>query len=98
MPSRVATWRESGVTRQQGVCVYPVKGAPDAELRFARMPRWMGKAHLFDLDAEWPTFSRPSAQRLRPAAGPVHGAGPAGEEGLAPLCHTFAPNPPDRSQ
>src|SRR4029077_932620 len=46
-------WRYA---RQQGVCVYPVKGAPDAELQFSRMPRWMTKAHFFDLDAEWLTF------------------------------------------
>jgi hypothetical protein len=46
-------WRYA---RQQGVCVYPVKGAPDAELQFPQMPRWMSKAHFFDLDAEWPTF------------------------------------------
>jgi WD40 repeat protein len=46
-------WRYA---RQQGVCVYPVKGAPDAELQFPKMPRWMSKAHFFDLDAEWPTF------------------------------------------
>ena len=46
-------WRYA---RQQGVCVYPVKGAPDEELRFSKMPRWMSKAHFFDLDKEWPTF------------------------------------------
>ena len=46
-------WRYA---RQQGVCVYPVKGTPDAELQFAQMPRWMSKAHFFDLDKEWPTF------------------------------------------
>jgi len=46
-------WRYA---RQQGVCVYPVKGAPDAELQFGRMPRWMSKAHFFDLTKEWPTF------------------------------------------
>ena len=46
-------WRYA---RQQGVCVYPVKGAPDAELQFGRMPRWMRKAHFFDLEKEWPTF------------------------------------------
>src|SRR5262245_29005727 len=35
-------WRYA---RQQGVCVYPVKGAPDSELQFDRLPRWMSKAH-----------------------------------------------------
>jgi hypothetical protein len=46
-------WRYA---RQQGVCVYPVKGAPDAELRFSKMSRWMSKAHFFDLYKECPTF------------------------------------------
>ncbi len=46
-------WRYA---RQQGVCVYPVKAAPDGELPFAQMPRWMSKAHFFDLEREWPTF------------------------------------------
>jgi WD40 repeat protein len=46
-------WRYA---RQQGVCVYPVKSAPDAELQFDKMPRWMSKAHFHDLNKEWPTF------------------------------------------
>ena len=46
-------WRYA---RQQGVCVYPVKAAPDPELQFDKMPRWMGKAHFYDLSKEWPTF------------------------------------------
>jgi WD40 repeat protein len=46
-------WRHA---RQQGVCVYPVKGVPDTELDWANMPRWMSKAHFFDLDREWDTF------------------------------------------
>ena len=46
-------WRYA---RQQGVCVYPVKAAPDAELHFSQLPRWMSKAHFFDLDKEWDTF------------------------------------------
>ena len=46
-------WRYA---RQEGVCVYPVKGVSDVELQFARMPRWMSKAHFFDLDKEWETF------------------------------------------
>jgi len=48
--------REWRYARQQGVCVYPVKGAPDRDLGFPRMPRWMSKAQFYDLDAEWPTF------------------------------------------
>jgi WD40 repeat protein len=46
-------WR---LARQQGVTVYPVKGVSDAELAFDKMPRWMRKAHFFDLAKEWQTF------------------------------------------
>ena len=46
-------WRYA---RQQGVCVYPVKGAPDPELCFSELPRWMSKAHFFDLQKEWESF------------------------------------------
>lgn len=42
--------------RQQGVCIYPVKGVPDAEFRFTDLPRWMRKVHFFDLDFEWESF------------------------------------------
>ena len=41
-------WRYA---RQQGVCIYPVKGVPD--LDFASMPHWMRGTHLYDLDYEW---------------------------------------------
>ncbi len=41
-------WRYA---RQQGVCVYPVKGAPD--LDFNGLPHWMSSAHFYDLDYEW---------------------------------------------
>jgi hypothetical protein len=44
-------WRYA---RQQGVCVYPVKGAPD--LKFSDLPRWMSKSHFFDIDKEWESF------------------------------------------
>ncbi len=43
-------WRYA---RQQGVCVYPVKGAADSALRFADLPRWMSKTHFFDIEKEW---------------------------------------------
>jgi hypothetical protein len=42
-------WRYA---RQQGVCVYPVKGAPG--LDFNSLPHWMRSAHFYDLDYEWP--------------------------------------------
>jgi WD40 repeat protein len=45
-------WRYA---RQQGVCVYPVKGAPD--LDFSSMPRWIHTSHFYDIDREWPKFS-----------------------------------------
>jgi WD40 repeat protein len=41
-------WRYA---RQQGVCVYPVKGEPG--LDFNSLPHWMGSAHFYDLDYEW---------------------------------------------
>jgi TIR domain len=37
--------REWRYARQAGVCVYPVKGVPNAELNFDAMPLWMRKAH-----------------------------------------------------
>jgi WD40 repeat protein len=46
-------WRYA---RQQGICVYPVKAAPDSELNFPELPQWMKKAHFFDLDKEWESF------------------------------------------
>ena len=48
-------WRYA---RQAGVCVYPVKGAPDSELDFNAVPLWMRQAHFFDIDREWDTFVR----------------------------------------
>ena len=44
-------WRYA---RQQGVCVYPVKGETD--LDFASLPHWMSSAHFYDLDFEWQKF------------------------------------------
>ena len=44
-------WRYA---RQQGVCVYPIKGTPD--LDFDSLPRWMRSAHFYDLEREWPKF------------------------------------------
>ena len=37
--------------------MYPVKGVPDTELQYDSLPRWMGKAHFFDLQHEWETFT-----------------------------------------
>ena len=51
-----AVRKEWRYARQVGVCVYPVKGAADPELRFSDLPRWMSKAHFFDLDKEWESF------------------------------------------
>ena len=44
-------WRYA---RQQGVCVYPVKGMP--KLDFASLPHWMRDVHFYDLAHEWPKF------------------------------------------
>jgi len=44
-------WRYA---RQQGVCVYPVQG--NTPIDFASLPRWISKAHFFDLEHEWETF------------------------------------------
>jgi WD40 repeat protein len=44
-------WRYA---RQQGVCVYPIKGATD--LDFESLPRWMRSVHFYDLEREWQKF------------------------------------------
>ncbi|HKQ90004.1 MAG TPA: TIR domain-containing protein, partial [Blastocatellia bacterium] len=52
-------WRYA---RQQGVCVYPIKGAPN--LDFESLPRWMRDQHFYDLGSleddsfgpEWQKF------------------------------------------
>jgi WD40 repeat protein len=43
-------WRYA---RQEGVCIYPIKGKPD--LDFATVPRWMRDKHFYDLanDLQW---------------------------------------------
>ncbi|MCI0695865.1 NB-ARC domain-containing protein [candidate division KSB1 bacterium] len=42
-------WRYA---RQQGVCVYPVKGELFSEEIHQSLPRWMREAHYYDLDIE----------------------------------------------
>src|SRR5277367_4496709 len=49
-----AVRKEWRYARQQGVCVYPVKGA--SGLQFSDLPRWMGKAHFFEIEKEWESF------------------------------------------
>jgi hypothetical protein len=44
-------WRYA---RQQGVTVYPVKGA--SALDFTSLPRWMRDLHFYDLEHEWTKF------------------------------------------
>jgi WD40 repeat protein len=46
--------KEWQAARQRGICVYPVMGVPD--LDFGAMPRWMSRAHFFDIEKEWQTF------------------------------------------
>jgi len=50
------TRKEWRYARQRGVCVYPVKGTADSELDYSGLPKWMSRAHFFDLDREWDTF------------------------------------------
>jgi WD40 repeat protein len=52
------TSREWRRARQAGVCVFPVKGVPDEQIDYDALPRWMRKAHFFDLEKEWSTFVR----------------------------------------
>lgn len=49
------TRKEWRYARQQGVCVYPVKG-PGFDFSDPRLTRWMKKAHIYDLDVQWETF------------------------------------------
>jgi WD40 repeat protein len=46
--------REWLYARGEGVCVYPVIGAPG--LNFDVLPRWMRKANFYDLEREWDKF------------------------------------------
>jgi NB-ARC domain/TIR domain/WD domain, G-beta repeat len=58
-------WRYA---RQQGVCVYPVKGAPG--LDFNSLPHWMRSAHFYDLDYEWPKLLNDLNTRFQQARAP----------------------------
>ncbi len=49
------TAREWRAARQRGVCVFPVQG-PGFDFGDPRLPRWMAKAHFYDLDAQWDTL------------------------------------------
>lgn len=63
--------REWRYARQQGVCVYPVKGSP--ELDFGSLPRWMRDAHFYSLGTleggedgpEWEKFLNDLRTRCR---------------------------------
>ena len=44
-------WRYA---RQEGVCVYPIKGTRD--LYIDGLPRWMRSVHFYDLEREWQKF------------------------------------------
>ncbi|MEM8812203.1 MAG: TIR domain-containing protein [Pseudomonadota bacterium] len=46
-------WRYA---RQRGVSVYPVFGQAGDQVSLNILPRWMRKAHFFDLEREWETF------------------------------------------
>ena len=49
------TRREWRAARQSGVCVFPVKG-PGFAFDDPRLPRWMSRAQIYDLDVQWETF------------------------------------------
>ena len=49
------TRQEWRAARQHGVCVFPVRG-PGFRIDDARMPAWMRRAHIYDLDDQWQTF------------------------------------------
>ena len=42
--------------RRHAVCVVPVMGVPPDKLDFESLPRWMAKAHFFNLEKEWERF------------------------------------------
>ena len=52
------TQKEWRYARGHGVCICPVKGVSDAVLDYESLPRWMRKAHFYDLHHEWETFVR----------------------------------------
>src|SRR5215217_7441537 len=52
-------WRYA---RQQGVCVYPIKGTPD--LDFDTLPRWMRSAHFYNLGTVEKGFGGPQWQKF----------------------------------
>ena len=52
-------WRYA---RQQGVCVYPIKGVPD--LDFASLPRWMRSAHFYDIGRIESNLNGPEWQKF----------------------------------
>ncbi|MBW2741529.1 MAG: hypothetical protein JRE64_22410 [Deltaproteobacteria bacterium] len=52
------TRKEWQYARQEGVCVYPVKGAADSDLDYKDLPRWMAKVHFRDPAQEWDQLIR----------------------------------------
>jgi predicted ATPase len=48
--------REWHYARQEGVCVYPLRGSPEVE--FATLPQWMRDRHFYDITQadEWNNF------------------------------------------
>jgi WD40 repeat protein len=49
------TRKEWRAARQNGVCVYPVKGT-GFDVGDVRLPRWMRKVQIYDLDFQWEAF------------------------------------------
>lgn len=49
------TRKEWRAARQIGVCIYPVRG-PGFDFADPRLPGWISKSHIYDLDAQWANF------------------------------------------
>ncbi|HET9646568.1 MAG TPA: TIR domain-containing protein, partial [Burkholderiaceae bacterium] len=49
------TRKEWRAGRQLGVCVFPVQG-PGFRLDDPRLPGWMRRTHIYDLERQWSTF------------------------------------------
>src|SRR5215203_7530387 len=48
--------KEWQYARQKGVRVCPLMGVSADHLNLRELPGWMRKAHIYDLEKEWPTF------------------------------------------
>ncbi len=85
--------REWRYARQRGVCVYPVHSLA-IPVDFSALPRWMRKAHFFEVEHEWDTLvahlARPAVAKRVPFMAPDLPAGfVARPEVMSPLRHAL---------